>query len=50
MVGDGQSTSFWKDAWLGDTPLAIQYPTLYNIVQRKEALLASVLEANPLNI
>ena len=49
-VGDGQLTSFWEDGWLDDTPLALQYPTLYNIVYRKEGLVAAFLGASPLNI
>ena len=32
LVGNGMSTRFWEDTWLGETPLALQYPTLYNIV------------------
>lgn len=43
VVGNGQTTWFWEDTWLGDTPLGIQYPTLYNIVQRKNVYVASVL-------
>ena len=42
-VGNGESVCFWKDTWLGDTPLSRQYPSLYNIVQRKEVTVASVL-------
>ena len=34
LVGDGANTRFWEDRWLGETPLALQYPTLYNVVQR----------------
>jgi hypothetical protein len=26
---------FWEDIWLGDVSLAIQYPSLYNIVMQK---------------
>lgn len=44
------STRFWEDTWLGDTPLAHQYPSLYNIVQRKSVLVATVLSSVPLNI
>uniref|UniRef100_A0A453PPM2 Uncharacterized protein n=1 Tax=Aegilops tauschii subsp. strangulata TaxID=200361 RepID=A0A453PPM2_AEGTS len=36
--------------WLGETPLAIQYPSLYNIVQRKEDYAGTVLQSVPLNI
>jgi hypothetical protein len=32
-VGNGMDTKFWEDSWLGDKPLAQQYPSLYNIVQ-----------------
>ena len=27
-IGNGMNTSFWEDTWLGDTPLAQQYPML----------------------
>uniref|UniRef100_A0A453Q7T3 Reverse transcriptase zinc-binding domain-containing protein n=1 Tax=Aegilops tauschii subsp. strangulata TaxID=200361 RepID=A0A453Q7T3_AEGTS len=45
VVGNGTSTRFWEDTWL-----AIQYPSLYNIVQRRDAYVATVLQSNPLNI
>uniref|UniRef100_A0A453CVQ5 Uncharacterized protein n=1 Tax=Aegilops tauschii subsp. strangulata TaxID=200361 RepID=A0A453CVQ5_AEGTS len=35
---------------LGETPLAIQYPSLYNIVQRRDAYVVTVLQYTPLNI
>ena len=50
VVGDGMTTRFWEDTWLGEAPLALQYPTLYNIVQRKEDYVAIVLQTVPLNI
>src|SRR4051812_26739460 len=50
LVGHGMSTRFWEDTWLGETPLAIQYPTLYNIVQRKEDYGGTVFQSIPLNI
>ena len=50
IVGNGTTTRFWEDTWLGETPLAIQYPSLYNIVQRRDAYVATVLQSNPLNI
>jgi hypothetical protein len=49
-VGNGMDTRFWEDSWLGDKPLAQQYPSLYNIVQRKQVSVANVLSHNPLNI
>jgi hypothetical protein len=44
-IGNGQKTRFWEDTWLGDTPLVLQYPSLYNNVRQK-----NVLSNNPLNI
>jgi hypothetical protein len=49
-IGDGSSVRFWEDIWLGDTSLAQQYPSLYNIVQRKNVMVAPVLAQTPLNI
>jgi hypothetical protein len=31
-VGNGEQTRFWEDKWLGDKPLAQQYPSLFGIV------------------
>jgi hypothetical protein len=49
-VGEGSIARFWEDVWLGDIPLAQQYPSLYNIIYRKYSLVASVLAQTPLNI
>lgn len=49
-VGNGLTTRFWEDTWLGDAPLGLQYPSLHNIVQQKDVSVASVLGSNPLNI
>ena len=49
-MGSGTNTRFWEDTWLVDTPLSQQYQTLYNIVQRKQVLVADVLSHAPLNI
>jgi hypothetical protein len=50
QVGDGTSVRFWEDTWLGNLSLSHQYPNLYNIVQRKNVLVANVLGQVPLNI
>jgi hypothetical protein len=50
QIGNGESVRFWEDVWLGDTSLSQQYPSLYNIVQRKQVLVADVLAQTPLNI
>jgi hypothetical protein len=31
-VGTGQRTRVWEDTWLGGTPQAKKYPSMYNIV------------------
>jgi hypothetical protein len=49
-VGNGKKTRFWEDVWLGEQPLAQQYPSLYNIVRQKNILVADVLTGVPLNI
>uniref|UniRef100_A0A453NIE3 Uncharacterized protein n=1 Tax=Aegilops tauschii subsp. strangulata TaxID=200361 RepID=A0A453NIE3_AEGTS len=49
-ISNGNTTRFLEDTWLGETPLAIQYPSLYNIVQRKDVYVAVVLQSVPLNI
>jgi hypothetical protein len=48
-VGSGRSVRFWEDVWLGDVPLAIQYPSLFNIMMQKKNV-HSVLSHTPLNI
>jgi hypothetical protein len=48
-LGDGNGTRFWEDAWLGESPLASQYSTLYNIIRTKNVLVADVLSQVPLN-
>jgi hypothetical protein len=33
VVGNGLTTTFLEGPWLGDVPLAMQYPCLCHIVQ-----------------
>jgi hypothetical protein len=49
-TGDGDEYSFGEDTWLGDKPLDEQYPSIYNIVQRKQVSVAQMLCQIPLNI
>jgi hypothetical protein len=49
-IGNGENTRFWEDTWLGDKPLALQYPSLFVIVQHKQVTVATVVGHNPLNI
>jgi hypothetical protein len=50
VVRDGMKTRLWDDTWLGNTPLATQYPSIYNIARTKHVLVAKVLSNVPLNI
>jgi hypothetical protein len=49
-IGNGHMARFWEDTWLGDLPLAILYPSIYNIVRQKNVLVADVLSVALLNI
>jgi hypothetical protein len=49
-VGDETWTHFWEDPWLGESPLASQYPSLFNIVRTKEVTIADVFSQVPLII
>ena len=51
VVGNGETTRFWEDTWLGNSPLMNQYPLLYNIVQHQHVSVHDVMHnAPPLNI
>ena len=49
-VKDGSQTRFWMDTWLGNQPLKDKFPSLFNIVRRKQDFVATVLASIPLNI
>jgi hypothetical protein len=49
-VDNGEGTRFWEDCWLGDRPLASQYPGLYAIVNHKNATVANTIKENGLDI
>jgi len=44
-VKDGSQTLFWIDTWLGDSPLKIQYPTLFSMCRDPNALVADLHSA-----
>ena len=50
VVGNGQKTRFWEDNWLGEVPLAAQYPTLYSIARHKNMLVADALANSSVHI
>jgi hypothetical protein len=45
-VGDGKTTYFWLDSWLGNKPLSIQFPTLFSHVQSPIATIADCFFQN----
>ena len=38
--------SFWKDVWCGEEVLTLTFPTLYNMVDHKDAMVADVWDDN----
>jgi hypothetical protein len=50
VVNNGESARFWEDTWLGNRPLADQYPSLYSIVRNKNVTVAATITTTPLNI
>ena len=47
---DGTQIRFWEDTKLGNQPLSVRFPALFNIVQRKHDSVATVLSSVPLNV
>jgi hypothetical protein len=39
-MGNGASTSFWLDIWVGNSPLKDRFPRLYSISNKKDAMVA----------
>lgn len=40
-IGNGRSTRFWEDWWLGSRPLKLQFPILYDICFNKNISVAA---------
>ncbi|GJT85065.1 hypothetical protein Tco_1066782, partial [Tanacetum coccineum] len=40
-VGDGLITKFWKDIWIGDTPLMYSFPRLFSLELDQDCLIAN---------
>jgi len=41
-VGDGASTLFWRDRWLGETPLCQRFSRLFELAEDKSISVASM--------
>ena len=50
QLNDGNQIRFWEDKWIDSHTLRQQYPSLFNIVRKKHAMVASVFERVPLNM
>jgi hypothetical protein len=35
IIGNGRKISLWKNAWAGDSPLAIRFPCLFDLAHGK---------------
>jgi hypothetical protein len=46
IVGNGRKTSFWKNSWTGDYPLADKFPCLFDLAYDKDILVNKVLSSN----
>ena len=44
IVGNGNSTSFWKDIWLCDTSLKEKIPLLFDICTKQDATVAEIAQ------
>jgi hypothetical protein len=42
VVGDGRDTFFWYDTWVGDVPLRLKYPRLFDLAMNKECKVADM--------
>ncbi|PWA81371.1 RNA-directed DNA polymerase, eukaryota, Reverse transcriptase zinc-binding domain protein [Artemisia annua] len=49
-VGNGESTSFWHDSWIGEIPLNNMYPRLYALEVDKHVSVASKLRDTSLTV
>ena len=49
-LGDRSQVRFWEDSWIRSRPLKTLFPTLYNIVSKKNASIRLVLSTTPLNV
>ena len=41
-IGDGKRVSFWKDVWCREEVLCLVFPSLFNLVVHKEAMVVDV--------
>src|SRR5438105_157136 len=49
-LSDGSQVRFWEDVWICPPTSKECFPTIYNIVRKKNATIKSVLSSRPLNV
>jgi hypothetical protein len=45
-VGNGLKTSFWKNVWIGNLPLSVQFSVLFDLAYDKDITVSDVLASN----
>ena len=50
MVGNGEHIQFWKDIWLGDTPLVNVFPNIIQIASHPDSTILPYREDNVWNL
>jgi hypothetical protein len=46
VVGDGMKTSFWKSIWIGNLPLSVQFPVLFDLTYVKDITVNEAITSN----
>jgi hypothetical protein len=46
LLGDGCKTRFWEDVWVGEKPLCVLFPRLYNLTFSQDVSVAKVFAQN----
>jgi mannosylglycoprotein endo-beta-mannosidase len=42
-LGNGLSIRFWRDVWIGDSPLCLKFPRLYSLSMQKDVCVGELL-------
>ncbi|KAJ0533166.1 putative reverse transcriptase zinc-binding domain-containing protein [Helianthus annuus] len=40
VVGSGQEIAFWKDCWIHEVPLCVEFPALFSLEQKKNVVIS----------
>jgi hypothetical protein len=43
-IGNGMLTRFWRDVWIGDSPLCIKFPRLFSLSLQKDVCVGEFLK------